>query len=926
MFAVNVFIKGTSLGTRTDFDGNYKIENIASGEYSIEFSYIGFEKKLFTGIKFSDGENKILSTDLNESALTVDQDIVIIGERPLIDVEDGKNTKTIGSDVIEIAPVKSIENILNSQTGIVQNPEGIHIRGGRTYETGFLIDGVSAQDPLAGTGFGIDLGTNAIDDIEITTSGSNAEYGDATSGIINTKTKEGGDKFSLSFSHKRDNFGFNSDWSSSWNSSVYELGMGGTIEFPFFIKENRNPDGTKQNLKTKKLRYFISLKNQFTDEFIKNPADQVTSSVYPDKFFSPFQDNRWAGLLKLNYEIDPRKKITFSYLKSLTINQNTNMLRVTGNDVTFRPGYQYLFELQPDNANTYTHDTNLENLQWQHTPFNQFSYKINLSRLFVHLRADANGRPWRPDSVATEFDPQSIVEFPTQAFNPDDSIVFVLPPPGLYNNGGIATLWHDHFLEELTSRFVGTFYSQDLLNRFSFGAEIKKQDMQWIDIYRPWIGAPIILSDGDSSQSFRLGDMSDIWHVKPLKGSFFLTDKYKFRGLNAELGLRMEYWFPGKYVDDAVMNPAAPIAEEFRNDYPDEAYSLFGRRFKMRLLPKISASFPIRENQMMYFSYSHSTVQPHPSYIYAGLDPFYQDRSTLSKIGNPTLDPEVDISYEIGLKSQITSNDALNGSAFWKDKYDFITTSTILIPDATGRDISRSININSDYARVRGIEVEYIKRIKKWFYGQLSASYSIATGQSSSSSETIKEILATGNRGTTKENFLAWDSPLDLKAYGIFTRNDDAGLFGKKWLNKMSVYLEAIYRSGRRHTPYILDGYEGVSGRPIYVEDSGPENRYAELGASSYWVNMTFRKWWQVKSKVNIAFTIEVTNLLNTKNAAIINPVTGDAYIYGDAVPTEWRDPVYQDPRDPRSSGTPPFNPSRYYENRHLMVGLSVNF
>jgi len=71
------------------------------------------------------------------------------------------------------------------------------------------------------------------------------------------------------------------------------------------------------------------------------------------------------------------------------------------------------------------------------------------------------------------------------------------------------------------------------------------------------------------------------------------------------------------------------------------------------------------------------------------MDPYFADRSTLGFIGNPDLNPEVDISYELGLKSAITSNDALNITAFWKDKYDFITSSTILIPDATGREVAR---------------------------------------------------------------------------------------------------------------------------------------------------------------------------------------------------------------------------------------------
>ena len=67
--------------------------------------------------------------------------------------------------------------------------------------------------------------------------------------------------------------------------------------------------------------------------------------------------------------------------------------------------------------------------------------------------------------------------------------------------------------------------------------------------------------------------------------------------------------------------PDAPIADAIREAYYADSYGLGDRRFKMRLLPKFSASFPVRENQVLFFNYGHSTVMPHPSFIYTGLDP-----------------------------------------------------------------------------------------------------------------------------------------------------------------------------------------------------------------------------------------------------------------------------------------------------------------
>jgi outer membrane receptor protein involved in Fe transport len=909
---VNIYLVGTTIGAATDFDGNYRIDGIKPGEYTVQVTSIGYEKQILTGIVIDASGERRLDISISEASLVFEEAVKIIGEKPLVDIEDPSTSTTISQETIEMAPSRQIQNLLNTQTGVVKNPEGVNIRGGRTYETGFYIDDVSASDPLAGTGFGIDIGTNSIKTVEVTTGGAGVEYGNATAGVVNTKTREGGDAFELDFTYKRDNFGFNSDSRSSFNQQVMELGMGGPLRL--IPKKSRD-----------KWKYFTSLKGNFTDEFIQNPADKVTSSLYPDSFWTPYQDNRWSGMFKLDYDINPRQRLGFTYLKSLTINQDFNMLRIiTGNDVPFAPGYQFFFQLEPDNANTYTHDTNLQTLRWNHTVSNRFSYKVTASRLYVKLRADANGRPWRPEQVNTEFDPRSIVDFPAQIFNPDDSIAFVLPGPGLSNNGGIATLWHDHFVQEYTLKAQGTVYSEDTRNRLSFGMEIKPQEMQWIDITRPWIGAPIELPDGSFTQSFRLGDVSDVWAVKPLKGALFIADKFKYLGLIADLGLRFEYWAQGSFVDNAIENPDAPIRDEIRQEYLDQTTSILGRRFKARLLPKFSASFPIRENQMMYFNYGHSMVQPHPSWVYTGLDPFFTDRSTLSFLGNPNLNPEVDISYELGLKSQITSNDALNVTAYWKDKYDFITSSSILVEDVTGREVSRTIRINSDYARVRGVEISYIKRIGKWFNGTLSFTYSAATGQSSSSSETLADILTTGNRESTEELPLAWDSPIDLKAFGIFTVNEESGLFGQKWLNHFSLYTEFIYRTGRRYTPYNFQGFEPISGRPIYEIESDPDKRFSEIGSSLFWLNMNFRKWWALKNGTQLAFTVEVTNALDAKNASIINPVTGTAWREGDPVPSEWRDPQFLDPRDPRSFGTPPDNPARFFEQRHVMVGIEV--
>src|SRR5687768_10602551 len=90
LVGANVIIKGTSMGKTADLDGNYRIENIKPGEYSIEVSYIGYGKTLFTGIKLKEGEVKQLNVKLGSQTVNVEQEVVIVGEKPLVDVEESK--------------------------------------------------------------------------------------------------------------------------------------------------------------------------------------------------------------------------------------------------------------------------------------------------------------------------------------------------------------------------------------------------------------------------------------------------------------------------------------------------------------------------------------------------------------------------------------------------------------------------------------------------------------------------------------------------------------------------------------------------------------------------------------------------------------------------------------------------------------------
>lgn len=941
LIGVNVIVRGTSFGDATNLDGEFNIRNIRPGEYALEFSYIGYERILMTGIRVVAGETTVVNVRMGLQPLTAGDEVLVIGERPIFDIEKSSTSTSLSREQISAAPVRRVDEVVGMTAGVVRDPSGLYIRGGRANETGFVIDGVSAQNPLAGTGFGLDLGANAFQSVEVTTGGVDVEFGNATSGVVSVQTQSGGDRFTGNFAHKRDNPGRMTGASSNFFTDIYDFTLGG----PFPLTENLLP-ALGINLPGS-MTFFMAGQMNVTNEFMRQTADQVQSSLMNNTFWSPRQDNRYSGLFKLTYRIKPGMRLEAAYNRSLVVNQNTRMLQIIGDDVQIRPGYQFFFEQNLDNANTYANDSNMAYLKWTHAVTNSTFYDVQLSRFFTRLRADANGRNWRPEFVDGEFDAASIITFPIVPFPAGDQFTYALPGDGFANNGGIASLWHDHFAEEITFRSTVTSFLADNNHRLRVGLEMKFKNYQWIDISRPWVGAPIQIDDETETQTGRLGATSDIWNVRPARGALFASDQIRYRGLIANIGARLEYWFPGSYVDNFVDDPLSPIPDVVREAYKNETYNLFGRRFKMRLLPRINVSFPVRENMVMYFNYSHKSKLPHPTHVYAGLDPFYQDRSFLSNLGNPNLNPEMDISYEIGFRYQLTANDALNVTAFWSDKYDFITAERINVVDAAGRETERTFRVNGDFARVRGLELSYLKRYSHFLQGSLSVTYSRAEGLSSTSNDALTNIISGGQDfGNNIETPLAWDRPWDIKGNIIFTwdRPNDP-LFGLAPLNQFRLFLSGMYRSGIRYTPMVFRGNQrnpvtGVEDwRPIYERDPDPNRRFSEIGQPWIMFDLTFERWLTI-GNTRLRGSLEITNLFNAKNAAIINPVTGKAYrsdyptdpqaliaLREDRrfdVPANVRDPRYVDPRD---NNSPAFlNPANFLEQRHIMFGLAFNF
>lgn len=898
----NIIIKGTYHGGVSDIKGAFKLVNVTPGTYTIAVSFIGYREVQYTGIKIEEGKTKTLEIKLEETMLTLGQDIVIIGTKPLVDVEETQTKRTLGREDIDLASVENIKDLVSQQAGVVQSDNSLHIRGGRSNENAFLLDGVSVQDPLAGTGFGLQLSSNSIEEVEVITGGFNAEFGQATSGVVNVRTREGSQRYSGGFSYKRDNLG---DRTSNhvFNTDILETNLSGPEPITTYLLPAIGIEIPGEFF------FFGSVYLGTTDGiyqgYFKPTAGKLNSSTFFGTRFSPRAENNGFWLGKISYKYSPTLRFVYSFNQSVNINQNSTSLQANLEYVEPSPGYQFDYQNTLGNANVFTHNNKYHTLSLNHTVSKKMFYELKFNYFFTHMRVDANGRNYNQYT-----EPKDFVGFPIQYYKETSDSIGVLAGDGFWDVGNPST-WRDHYLQEFSARGDLTNFF-DEKNKFKAGFNVQFQKLQVVDIFKPYLDI--------------LGQNNDIYTAKPVQGSFYAQDNVTFSGMILNFGMRFDYWFPGKIVDDAIekATPESRIGQ-LRDRYYSQSFRFFGDRyFKGRLSPRLGISHPVSNNQMLFFSYGHFSKWPNPQYVYAKLVE-YQSQSDSKKFGNPALNPETTVAYELGLKTQFTENDVLTLTTYYKDIFDYVSTRTAL-STSTSSLTKNTTYVNSDYARSRGIEFEYRKRIGRWFNGNASFTYSIVTGKATSADD--GNLVARGELNETiKESYMSWDRPFTINLFTNFYVAKDEPLFdfAAGILDDYNITIKSFFQSGKRYTPYIFAGTDQSTGQPKY--EMVQNERYSKIGDNWFWVDLNIEKYIMF-DKTRMSLFVEISNLLDNKNSAIINPVTGHAYENGDPTPynsSSWNNPQY--PIYTQHGGNPyPFNPARYLARRNIRFGLSLKF
>ncbi|GGW47231.1 TonB-dependent receptor [Arenibacter certesii] len=233
----NIVVKGTNVGTTSDYDGNYKLQ-LEEGTYSLAFSYLGYKTVEVTDIVVSMKEPVKLDVTLETSAEGLDEVVVSVSVKKntekavlgiqkravnLLDGLSSESFKKMGSGDVASA-IKSVPGVS------VQGGKYVYVRGLGDRYTKSILNGVDIPglDPDRNT-IQLDIfPTNIIDNILVLKSASADLPADFTGGIVNIVTKDYPTKkehsLSLSGSYNPD-MHFNTNYLNYKGSSTDFLGF-----------------------------------------------------------------------------------------------------------------------------------------------------------------------------------------------------------------------------------------------------------------------------------------------------------------------------------------------------------------------------------------------------------------------------------------------------------------------------------------------------------------------------------------------------------------------------------------------------------------------------------------------------------------------------------------------------------------------------
>ena len=892
---VNVIIEGTTLGASSDMNGNYFINNIPAGTYTISASYIGYEKIQVENLKIIADHTTNQEYAMVET--TIEGEVVVVtAERPLIQQDVTNTVRITTAEEIANLPTRGANAVAQLQTGVVSSGYGgtMTVRGGRTDEVTYIVDGFEVQSYMGG-GSNFSVNQASISQLQVSTGGFNAEYGRQMSGSISIVTKSGSPEYHGSIQAISD-APATALGTNSYGYAVYDFSLSGSIPMTnrkatFYLSGEREWRGDRQprplmdNLHDDDLKLYgpESGTNYGLPLSLTNNADYYSDGRIPNNDLNSY---KWHG--KLNYRLTSainfeagffgRKHISNSYwyrgrydlsdVRVSNFKNNSAYLKVTH---TLSPKTFYTLGVNHnfENNNFFQDEHGYSMIDYMRKIANQYDDL----RLYYDAYGDPNGLLRNQNFGETHYTYLTFKGDITSQINLNHQLQagfdFQRHTLRSFDMGGVRNSFQDpnqFTIEDIYG--YGYDWPRNADGSYLAPTEINMS-----------IDDPLYGTEETEGKQYYLYDPTDPvmtedvkrWSktdagIKapktPMQIAMYLQDKIEYEGLVINAGIRFDYYDPDSPV---ILDYNEPIDPE------TNTLKIGDKQVSQRISPRLGLGFPVTERTLLHVNFGKFYQMPTWNRIIIAYDTFEDraQRASIASRNNPRLKPETTTSYEAGVTQQLGEYFRIDFTAYYKDVLDLVIRERVASLIGYFSQYK-----NGDFGTLKGFDIGVnLRRYQNISMGfAYSLGYALGTGSTSDSNSNVIWIGATPPSMTYPLNY---DQRHKISVSLDYRLPRDGGpeLFGKKILADAGINVVFTGGSGFPYTP-CKSPNNSISLQADAQVNDGPIN--SSYSPWIYDLNLRANKIIRVTSKLRVNAYVWALNVMDRLNPYDVYPTTGD--------------------------------------------------
>ncbi|MFM2392434.1 MAG: hypothetical protein RLZZ546_411, partial [Bacteroidota bacterium] len=206
LIGVSVVLLGSDplVGTTTDEDGNFKLDNVPIGRISLQLSYVGYENLLVQNIVVNSGKEVVLNLNMQEAIIMMDAVVITVDKNKGEAINDLAllSARSISPEETSryAGGFNDPSRIVSNFAGVTNTQDGsndIIVRGNSPKYVQWRLEGEQMTNPnhfadQSSAGGSISaLNNNILSSSDFYTGAFTAEFGDALSGVYDLKLRAG---------------------------------------------------------------------------------------------------------------------------------------------------------------------------------------------------------------------------------------------------------------------------------------------------------------------------------------------------------------------------------------------------------------------------------------------------------------------------------------------------------------------------------------------------------------------------------------------------------------------------------------------------------------------------------------------------------------------------------------------------------------